>query len=109
MRLLGTAMLIAIATAGSALSHVRAAAPVPSGGGAVAANVPRLLLVGLVLAAAATGRRCQPGSAQAQCRGAENGPAAPFFRAVLSERAVWVAGPRSRHVELQDTLAYYIA
>jgi len=36
-------------------------------------------------------------------------PAAPFARRVLSERAVWVAGPRSRHVELQDALAYYIA
>ncbi len=67
MRLLGTAMLVAIATAGSALSRVRAAAPVPSGGGAVAANVLWLLLVGLVLAAAATGGRRQSRPAQAQC------------------------------------------
>ncbi|MDQ3690743.1 MAG: hypothetical protein M3406_12070 [Chloroflexota bacterium] len=60
MRLLGTAMLVAIATGGSAASPVRAAAPVPSGGGAVAANVPWLLLVGLVLAAAAILALWQP-------------------------------------------------
>jgi hypothetical protein len=37
-------------------------------------------------------------------------PAAPFFRRVLSERAVWAAGPRSQHAEWEEeSLAYYIA
>ena len=36
-------------------------------------------------------------------------PAAPFFRLVLSERAVWADGPRSRHSQSVDTLAYYVA
>ena len=36
-------------------------------------------------------------------------PAAPFFRRVLSERAVWVDGPRSRHRNSDDPLAYYVA
>ena len=36
-------------------------------------------------------------------------PAAPFFRRVLSERAVWANGPRSRHSGLDDPLAYYVA
>ena len=36
-------------------------------------------------------------------------PAAPFFRAVLSERAVWARGPRSRHEHMDDPLAYYVA
>lgn len=60
MRLLGTAMFLAIATAGSTVSLVRGAAPVPSGGGAVAADVPWLLLVGFVLAAAVTLAVWQP-------------------------------------------------
>lgn len=60
MRFPGTALLAAIAAAMSALSPVRAAAPVPSGGGGVAANVPWLLLVGLVLAAAAMLALWQP-------------------------------------------------
>ena len=36
-------------------------------------------------------------------------PAAPFFRLVLSKRAVWADGPRSRHSQSVDTLAYYVA
>jgi hypothetical protein len=36
-------------------------------------------------------------------------PAAPFFRRVSSERAVWAAGPRSQHREWDDSLAYYVA
>ena len=36
-------------------------------------------------------------------------PAAPFFRRVLSERAVWASGPRLRHDEWDDSLAYYVA
>ena len=35
-------------------------------------------------------------------------PAAPFFRRVLSERAVWDNGPRSQHSSA-DPLAYYVA
>ena len=31
--------------------------------------------------------------------------AAPFFRLVLSERAVWANGPRSQHTEGDDVLA----
>lgn len=36
-------------------------------------------------------------------------PAAPFFRSVLSERAVWASVPRLRHDEWDDSLAYYVA
>ena len=37
-------------------------------------------------------------------------PAAPFFRRVLSERAVWADGPRSRHsAEDDDPLRWYAA
>jgi hypothetical protein len=36
-------------------------------------------------------------------------PAAPFFRLVLSKRAVWADGPRSRHQAMDDPLAYYVA
>lgn len=36
-------------------------------------------------------------------------PAAPFFRPVLGERAVWANGPRSQHTEGDDVLAYYVA
>lgn len=36
-------------------------------------------------------------------------PAAPFFRRVLSERAVWADRTRSGHEEPDDPLAYYVA
>ena len=36
-------------------------------------------------------------------------PASPFLRAALSEWAVWANGPRSRHEEAEDPLAYYVA
>ena len=40
---------------------------------------------------------------------AQTPPAGPFFRKVLSERAVWANGPRSQHEEVDDPLAYYVA
>jgi hypothetical protein len=36
-------------------------------------------------------------------------PAAPFFRLVSSERAVWDSGPRSQQRAWEDPLAHYVA
>ena len=77
---------------------------VPSMMEAVAAASPERraeivpLLVGRVTATRTTG---MTGLAWTQ-------PAAPFFRLVLSERAVWDNGPRSQHKQ-DDPLAFYVA